>query len=239
LSTTHHPYDLRPSEDAAVPEGWPTENGLLGCLTCHDIIIQCVNEPRERWRNADFPRRNPKAPNTEFCLNCHSQKRFGADSPHDQLDEQGLIRPGVCLHCHVREPETRGPNVAATKALKAPVVQICTNCHGNFPHPVGVPHLLPADDAMLQRMLACEIQEQYVVPMGELQRYMKNVRRLPRSMPIDPKTRMVTCNTCHNPHERGVLAPESPLARGAETDAVRNYRLRMPADEICQCCHRI
>ncbi len=45
----------------------------------------------------------------------------------------------------------------------------------------------------------------------------------------------ITCPTCHNPHERGVLPPGQASAKGAS----EKYRLRMAAEnlQICVACH--
>jgi hypothetical protein len=46
----------------------------------------------------------------------------------------------------------------------------------------------------------------------------------------------ITCATCHNPHERGVIPTEKSSARGAS----EKFRLRVPGQsgEICSACHK-
>jgi cytochrome c peroxidase len=52
------------------------------------------------------------------------------------------------------------------------------------------------------------------------------------SLPLDPGTGKVTCATCHNPHEKGVIKGRGDWG----ADSVR--RLRSEGLEICQYCHR-
>jgi hypothetical protein len=51
-------------------------------------------------------------------------------------------------------------------------------------------------------------------------------------LPLDPATGKITCPTCHNPHERGVLVGKADWG----ADSAR--RLRSEGLDICQYCHR-
>lgn len=235
----HHPYDITPSRLSPSPGEWPLVDGRLSCQTCHDILQQCELDLKERWRNASFLRSKPAEAAVEFCLRCHSGKLYRATSPHDQLDDQGQEREGVCLFCHEKRPDPQEPAEDGGTNLKSPVVELCGNCHGTFPHPIGIPHLRVVKREMLDRIVATELSDRYVIPVGQIQRYIAGEGRMPQSMRIDPETNETTCITCHNPHELGVLPPTLPDARGAEGDTAKNYRLRYPKGELCSCCHRI
>lgn len=50
-------------------------------------------------------------------------------------------------------------------------------------------------------------------------------------LPLDP-TGKLTCATCHNPHERGVIPEDRPGAKGAGS----KHRHRLPG-RICIECH--
>jgi cytochrome c peroxidase len=52
-------------------------------------------------------------------------------------------------------------------------------------------------------------------------------------LPLDAEGKM-TCATCHNPHEKGVISAESPAATGAGS----KYRLRLP-EPPCIACHEM
>jgi hypothetical protein len=90
---------------------------------------------------------------------------------------------------------------------------------------------------MLDRLCAYEIQGQFTIPLVRLQKYLAGENRLPRYMRVDPQSHEISCMTCHNPHEAGVIPAGSPQARGAEGDLARNHRLRLPAEDICLACH--
>lgn len=231
--------------------GQTSRTGLT-CLTCHDVLRQCLGQLRERWRNPEFLRleevverkelrsvQPTAARRLDFCLRCHPQALYQTQSPHDQVDEKGQLREQVCLYCHKERPDMAQQGQPGWAALKAKMTDLCGNCHGNFVHPLGIPHLVEANEAMLTRMVAYELQDRYVISLEALEKYLAGLKRLPQTLPVDPKTHEATCNTCHNPHEAGVLPPTSPLASGAEGDTPSNYRLRMPREEICLCCHRI
>lgn len=235
----HHPYDIRPSERVPASPDWPLEMGRLSCLTCHDILRQCDLKMKERWRNRMFLRAQLGAAAIEFCLQCHREELYRTASPHDQLDDQGREREGVCLYCHTVRPDPAASDRTGSPTLQTSIIELCGNCHGTFVHPSGIPHLVVIDEQMRARMAACEILDRFVIPLSELQRYLEGQSREPRSFPLEPPMYRATCVTCHNPHERGVLPPSSPLARGAEGDLPRNSRLRMPRQELCSCCHRI
>ena len=44
----------------------------------------------------------------------------------------------------------------------------------------------------------------------------------------------MTCITCHNPHEKGVIAADKPSAKGADS----KYRERLPGI-LCIECHQM
>jgi cytochrome c peroxidase len=63
----------------------------------------------------------------------------------------------------------------------------------------------------------------------------ESVKELGVILPLD-KEGKVTCPTCHNPHEKGVLPDEEASAQGAS----EKYRLRLAAQnlQICIACHK-
>ena len=70
--------------DIRKPEDWPAPNGLISCLTCHDI--RRGGHPIERsvvlsqhWL------RTPPAGVTDFCGSCHIPDRFAKANPRGGL----------------------------------------------------------------------------------------------------------------------------------------------------------
>jgi hypothetical protein len=73
-----------------------------------------------------------------------------------------------------------------------------------------------------------------VTPRPETLRYMKSYERENNVIfPIVPHDR-ITCSTCHNPHQRGVIKHEA-AAKGAD----EKNRLRLNRPEICRACHEL
>jgi hypothetical protein len=56
-------------------------------------------------------------------------------------------------------------------------------------------------------------------------------RKLQVTIPLVPRDR-ITCSTCHNPHQKGVIL-YGPSAKGADEE----FRLRLPPTKICIACH--
>jgi len=52
-------------------------------------------------------------------------------------------------------------------------------------------------------------------------------------LPLDADGKM-TCVTCHNPHQKGVIPPERAAAKGADS----KFRHRLP-DKMCTECHQM
>ena len=107
------------------------------------------------------------------------------------------------------------PNVSAgsdglryTDTLTA----LCISCHQAGPHPSSADHLRPLSKVMLLKMR--EYEE----------------RRMVR-LPLEDENH-VTCVTCHNPHERGLLKG----AAGIGADEALRLRLTTYSEQ-CTPCH--
>ena len=68
-----------------------------------------------------------------------------------------------------------------------------------------------------------------VVPSEKMSLYLKAGGRY--ALPLVPRSR-ITCSTCHNPHQEGVIFP-GPAAAGADS----LHRLR--DENICMGCHNV
>ena len=91
------------------------------------------------------------------------------------------------------------------------LVALCVSCHDTGPHPTQ-DHLVPMSGTKLANLR--EFEE----------------RRMVR-LPLEEDNR-VTCVTCHNPHERGLL--KGPAGVGADEE----MRLRLTTmNEQCTPCH--
>jgi hypothetical protein len=204
----HHPLDV-----ASSPKTWkmdfsdfPLKNDKLTCVTCHDPY-ECDNTIT--GENKRFLRGGPYNAVEDFCMRCHEGRSFVDLNPHDQVDDQGNVREKQCLYCHTSVP-TAGYALGEddfTDALGA----LCLSCHPVGPHP-DADHLVEASPDKLRNLT--EYAEERMV-----------------SLPLESDS-IITCVTCHNPHERGLL--KGPSGVGADEE----NRLRMATfNEICSPCH--
>ncbi|PLX43104.1 MAG: hypothetical protein C0608_00155 [Deltaproteobacteria bacterium] len=183
------------------------EDGKTTCSTCHD---EPCNEPVSE-RNRAFLRGGPYSAFTDFCYNCHPKAGDGGLSPHRQVDEKGNIVTSACVFCHIRTEdfELEDPGILAYKFSP---LELCVKCHNSSPHPSGINHIVeisPEKKAKLE-----DYEERHRV-----------------FMPIDSKG-MISCTTCHNPHDKGVTSGSEAL--GAEEE----LRWRVPSfAELCTPCH--
>jgi hypothetical protein len=213
-----HPVDIIPSEEKKniMPKELPLLDGKLSCVSCHDIYMQCQDNPKYKILNSRFLRGAPYVSRTTLCFRCHDEKKYTMLDPHNQLSEIGAIIVDKCLYCHVEKPDEKRETFKQVKLIGNLEV-LCYRCHfkqSKF-HPINANHLLRPSVKTLSIMKESEKRLDIILPLnyeGE-----------------------ITCPTCHNPHERGVLPAGRPNAKGAS----EKYRLRLSGQDmqICIACH--
>ncbi len=205
----HHPIGIVPSDPTNFH--FPLYNGKIMCLTCHieDHLGGGVNLLRD----------GPYVDRRDFCFKCHAKGKYSKIDPHIMLDGRGNVlnvagRP-VCLFCHAVKPDPETDRTGDV-LFKADVAFLCWRCHPPMTNPKF-------------------FKEHFLVtPSMEMRRFMEGQeQRLQVTMPLVPRDRL-TCSTCHNPHQKGVIL-YGPSARGADTPS----RLRLPASTICDACHHM
>jgi len=205
----HHPVDFVLADPSSFP--LPLFEGKVKCLSCHEIHGGPGHEGTPR-----LLRGGSYADRRAICFKCHSGEKYAAIDPHKMLDNKGNIlevdgRP-VCLFCHSKKPD---PAVDTTNDVKfrADVGFLCWRCHPPMPGIFFRQHFLAKPSAQM------------------LETYRESEKRLTIILPLVPRGR-ITCSTCHNPHQKGVIQREA-AAKGA--DAI--MRLRSPS--ICYGCHQM
>ncbi|MCF7975890.1 MAG: hypothetical protein K9N55_18885 [Phycisphaerae bacterium] len=217
------------------PSDFPLKEGHMTCLTCHDMARACQGEAAA----PAYLRGQVGRHRVEFCARCHDTEQAKRFNVHDQK-EADSFKTETCLWCHV------GPWDSETPGYENPVYPLrpygsglCENCHAvASDHPSGGPHMnaLPSEE-MMWYMAANELRERMRLPFKDLLSFVKAAKRSPRALPLNSQSR-ITCYTCHNPHETGVIRASSPRALGAEGKQARNYRLRAAKKgQMCQACH--
>ncbi len=211
-----HPVGVIPSGKVKVPDNMPLTGGRITCSTCHNSSLQEGGEKRGSAleTNPKFIRNGFKVRN-KFCFRCHIIGEYGKMNPHKQLDSTGRIKEQVCLFCHTSQPNVKVMGIEHVGFNAESLDEYCTSCHDrpDFQenHPSG-PHL--------------------VEPTGDV---LDAITTAPRRIGVElPLYRSrITCATCHNPHQKGVIRIEA-AAKGADFP----FRLRLgDSFLICRGCH--
>ena len=236
-----HPADLIPSEMMAnrIPREFPLDNGMLTCSTCHDVARQCKTSQPAAGPQRDLLRGMEVSHPLEFCFQCHSRENNRPFNAHDQLTA-GKSKTDACIWCHTGVPDVDArPQENASHALRSKSYGVCNNCHAVAKgHPNDGPHMGATPSAeMMWYMSAYELQPRMNLPLKQLVEYVRAAKRAPRSIPLDEKGR-ITCYSCHNPHERGLLPNWNPRSIGSDRKQAENHRLRGRKDQLCIACHQ-
>jgi len=236
-----HPVDLAPSASTMqkIPSDFPLENGMLTCLSCHDLTRGCKAGQPAAAPNRNSLRGAGVSHPLEFCFRCHVKENYRSFNAHDQL-EAGKAKTDSCLWCHVSIPDVDSRlKEGASYALRSKSFGVCSNCHRVArDHPTGSSHMFATPSAkMLWYMSAYEIQPQMHLPLKQLLGYVLAAKRAPSSIPLDERGR-ITCYSCHNPHEKGLLPDWNPRSVGAEPKQAVNHRLRAREGNTCRTCHQ-
>ncbi|MBN2563190.1 MAG: hypothetical protein JXQ75_19885 [Phycisphaerae bacterium] len=206
------------------PPGWLLLGNRTGCITCHDVLAGCRRNVRRPVSNSAFLRGYDGHDLAAFCNKCHVRadkpQRF---SPHVMLDDGGRIVPSACTYCHVGVPkaepagETDRTDRAAVQ-LRHDGAAFCMGCHTRHMDYFEPGHIGRKVPARMKAHMATTKANRLRLAAGD----------------------MVTCTTCHNPHQQGVFPPDSAGASGAirPGDSRRSLGLRLPHSELCRACHQ-
>lgn len=214
-----HPVFIKPSEEkmASIPDDFPLEKGEITCKTCHDMYEQCQANPRLRIRAKHhrrermFLRGGRFRTRTEICFKCHDESKYKMLDPHNQLTAEGEIVVEKCLYCHKEKPDANTSSYRDVQLIGNLRV-LCQRCHGLLNrHPANINHFVQPSNETYIRMSIMKLKYGIVLP-------------------LDDEAKL-TCITCHNPHERGVIPAERAGAKGAG----KHFRHRL--SNICQSCH--
>lgn len=208
-----HPLDINAKEDKklSIPAGFPLKDGKFTCNTCHDVYRQCRKRLFDRYtlREAPYPRK------TDFCYRCHDRKKYPLLNAHHQVRADGTHDTTMCLYCHAKKPDEQIATYQDVTFI-GHMGALCRRCHAvEGKHPGDFDHMAVAPSAKaLKHMAVMEKTYDIILPLAR-----------------DGK---MTCVTCHNPHEKGVIAADKPSAKGAGS----KFRERLPG-KLCVTCHQM
>jgi hypothetical protein len=235
-----HVTGWKPSEAMAqrIPPKLPLEEGVLTCLSCHDVTPACRGEQEAAISNRYFLRGSQASDPLFFCFQCHAPESYRPFNPHDQL-AAGKPKADTCTWCHRGVPDVNAPpDPGGPQALRAKGADLCRNCHtvaADHPVRAHMGSLPPAP--MMWYMSAYELKSKMRLPFPRLLEYARTAQRAPRSIPLDEGGR-ITCYSCHNPHEKGLLPDWDPRSIGAEPKQAVNHRVRSRQGPLCVVCHQ-
>ena len=233
-----HPIG-RPANTALVttPADWPTVDGVIGCLTCHDIKPQCTTPGKRPAVNYLMLREYDQQSPLAYCSRCHRADVGGRFSPHRQRDATGRIRDDACLFCHAERPEVPADGRRRFEPkLRVATSELCLNCHSKHWDLSLLGHVdRPVTPRIRQWMLIRELGLENGDDVQELARLAAESERGPARLPLGEDK--VTCYTCHNPHYAGLFPSDSELGALAGNPQDRAAGLRTDWIDLCSQCH--
>ncbi len=211
-----HPLETRPdaSNGVSIPSEFPLNGGRLDCRTCHDIYLQCRDSEADKLllKGQMLLRGMPYKSRLVFCYRCHDTARYPRYDPHQQIDGAGKVLADKCLYCHTGVPDAGHTTYREVKLISS-YGELCKGCHYlTAKQPLHVRHLRKPTREVVERMKEMQAEFKIVLPLDQ--------------------EGNVTCVTCHNPHQKGLIPDQRAGATGA--GAAHRHRL---AGNMCIKCH--
>lgn len=223
-------------------------NGKVSCSTCHnlhqwygpDAGVKSGADAKVEGDASNSFLRLPAAPSPDLCANCHRDKRWVKNTDHDfnvtapnetNVMGETVKQSGVCGQCHLVHNAAeklrlwaKGYGPAADTMEK-----LCRSCHSDgkvaaAKQPVKANH--PAKVNVVSNPGRHRTGQ---ADSGELPVFSKDGERT--------SSGVITCPSCHNPHQWvGGKAEEGP-GKPTEGDARTSF-LRNSSDfNLCADCH--
>lgn len=213
----------------------PLVDGAVGCLSCHDLLVQCLGDAEAHSRNRPFLRGPSEGDVVASCYQCHEPEPFNRHDPHVQRLPDGSLDAEKCRLCHGEEMDVAGVWTDPVP-LRAPEATLCGNCHRVIPHPSGVNHLVMPNRVVRRQVVQADLgpglaglTPRQVERLLQRQTTTEEVSLpLAEILPLGPSG-AITCTTCHEPHESGAIPQAATALQGP--------RLRMPSEDLCRTCH--
>lgn len=216
-----HRIDEPVPETVPIPSKFPLgPNNRMQCATCHTPHGVPSGAGTD---DTIFMRTSNK--NSAMCLSCHTEKVAIAGSKHNlnysaveekNLESQTVAQGGPCSACHLQHAPAR--KLAGDGNVTS---QICFSCHSEdnvaakfrlvkHQHPFDVSHPKKEDNMIL--------------PLFD-------------TLGSRKAGRVLTCATCHNPHQWDPNSDRGEIEKEKRGDRTNSF-LRKPAPQICVECHR-
>lgn len=209
------------------PESWPTPGGLLSCITCHDVLRGCDSAPLRPKSNPAMLR-GKHADTASFCGECHITERHQQYNPHMMIRDAASGTTQSCMFCHQQEMHAGNSAVRSGEPmLKTDEITLCGQCHKEHVDFFSPGHIGAAvTPQIMEAMLRTDA------------RVLRSETSTPSALPLSKG--IVTCSTCHNPHQTGVFPSDHVLALGAmefPKQQSGQVAMRLQGRELCSACH--
>jgi hypothetical protein len=229
------------SEQVENTKNWPTVEGELGCLSCHEFAADHYQSPERPGKDPAFVRGYDGGSLQPFCAKCHvaSAQEGYRYNPHLVQVRDGQVDRRSCRLCHTRTFDQAIPTKRTGEpGLRGDEMRLCADCHHyhmDYFTPGHIGTAMPP--GMRTRLIAYEQN----ILSKKISAIETNGRSSvePQLLRLADGHRMV-CSTCHNPHQRGVFAEDSLLAAGSlvERKGETPLPLRGLKECICRACHQ-
>lgn len=202
----------------------------MTCLTCHDLLNQCL-PGRSYMRNLDqnFLREGPYSKRTDICFKCHDSSKYSKYNPHDQISKDGTLKLNKCRLCHrvsskqkniskgIRRDSDKYPII---KKLENDRTLLCIRCHKKIDHPTSA-----------FKVVSINTYRHFIPITDEKKNTLESMQKKNNViLPLEPGTGRIYCATCHEPHEKDVFARDKSIP----TEVHKN---RLRVNNICEYCH--
>ena len=231
----HHPIkassDIR-NKIAMNNLPFDVSSGKMACLTCHEI--HAANDYLQRSQG--LLKGGPYENIRDECFGCHDREAYSSINPHNSMiDIENELDKRTCLFCHSEAPD---PEVDRTEDVRfrASIYFLCWRCHQCSEEELLKSHFLRQSKIEVGRSFDSfeEMRKNDAyIGLGQASDSFldmeKNAASMELILPLDPQGRM-TCSTCHNPHQPGVMFDER-AKKGAGVEKRLRYK------ERCVVCH--
>ena len=214
------------------------KKGKISCTTCHDIHGGIFVKEAPAAENGPSSTVNTllRKPSPEICRECHANKFTIENSRHDlntvfpngnEIIKQKVSQPDLCRYCHLihsSEPDGFIWNKKITTQTGEQVDDMCTTCH--------------AKNGLAPEMAVGKNSHPVNTPLTEK----THTKKLPlfNAAGKMSETGIMTCFTCHDPHNWSPIKSESGTYVSVEGRPASHFlRIEVaPASELCISCHK-